>query len=48
MVKAEKIIGRGGRVLYRCPLCGHVFTNQKAFTKHIQKSHVKNETKRED
>jgi len=40
-MKAEKIIGRGGIVLYRCPVCGHVFTSEKAWNRHYQKSHLK-------
>ncbi len=39
IAKAEKIEGRAGRILYRCPFCGHVFANAKQYTKHLQKSH---------
>ncbi|MEM0379217.1 MAG: hypothetical protein QXY16_00490 [Nanopusillaceae archaeon] len=34
-------ITRSGKKVYTCPLCGHVFMNNKKYTKHLNKSHLR-------
>ncbi len=40
MFKPRRIQGRNGKILYQCPLCGHVFVDNKQYVKHLYKSHI--------
>jgi uncharacterized C2H2 Zn-finger protein len=44
MLHAIKEIGRNGREIFKCPLCGHIFVNSKKYSKHLMKSHLRNVT----
>lgn len=42
MIGSIKKINRYNREVYICPLCGHIFPNNKKYTKHLNKSHLRN------
>jgi len=39
VLKAIKIKDRDGEILLRCPRCGMVFRDAKAFTRHVNRAH---------
>jgi len=38
-LRAIKVKDRDGETLLRCPRCGMVFRDAKAFTRHVNKAH---------
>lgn len=46
MLGAIKSEDRFGRKILICPICGHVFYKSKQYTKHINKSHIRNVPKK--
>ena len=42
LIGSKLIEDRRGRKLIVCPLCGHIFYSTRQYTKHLNKSHLRN------
>jgi len=42
LIGSKSIKNRIGKEMIACPLCGHLFYSNKQYTKHLNKSHLRN------